>query len=125
MQFEAQPRIQNEKIRLEPLNPEDFESLYAVAADPLLWEQHPNQNRYRRKGFATYFQGAIESRSAVRAFDNPSGTLIGCSRSMIWIQRSASLPSTIPSSPAVFGAAAATKRSNRSCSGTPFDSSTG
>ena len=45
MSFELQPRLQNDLIKLEPLEAGDFERLYAVAADPLIWEQHPSSDR--------------------------------------------------------------------------------
>jgi hypothetical protein len=51
MPFELQPRLQNELIKLEPLESGDFEILYAVASDPLLWEQHPSKDRYQRPVF--------------------------------------------------------------------------
>ncbi len=35
MPFELQPRLENQWIKLEPLHPSDFESLYSVASDPL------------------------------------------------------------------------------------------
>jgi RimJ/RimL family protein N-acetyltransferase len=80
MPFELQPHLQNEWIKLEPLEAGDFEALYAVASDPLIWEQHPNQERYRREVFAGYFDGAIASGGAFRVIDNVGGSLIGSSR---------------------------------------------
>ncbi len=80
MPFELQPRLQNEWIKLEPLDPGDFEALYRVASDPLIWEQHPNKERYERQVFAGYFDGAIASGGAFRVIDNTTGTLIGSSR---------------------------------------------
>jgi RimJ/RimL family protein N-acetyltransferase len=80
VQFELQPNIENRLISLEPLRADDFDALYAVASDPLIWEQHPNKNRHQRDIFATYFQGAIESGGAVRVVDKATGELIGSSR---------------------------------------------
>ncbi len=80
MRFDLQPRLANALIRIEPLEPTDFEALYAVAADPLIWEQHPNPDRHRRDVFETFFQGALESRGALRVHDAASGALIGSSR---------------------------------------------
>jgi RimJ/RimL family protein N-acetyltransferase len=80
MSFDLQPRIADRRIKLEPLQPGDFDALHAVASDPLIWEQHPNKNRYQREVFATYFKGAIESGGALRVIDNTSGALIGSSR---------------------------------------------
>ena len=79
-QFELQPSIENHWVRLEPLLAGDFDALYSIAADPLIWELHPSRNRYQREVFATYFEGAIESGGAFRVFDNITGALIGSSR---------------------------------------------
>ncbi len=80
MSFELQPRIRNDLIRLEPLEPDDFDALYAVAADPLIWEQHPNKDRYRREVFEIFFRGALESGGAFCVIDETTGELIGSSR---------------------------------------------
>lgn len=80
MPFELQPRIHNDLIGLEPLGPDDFEQLYAVAADPLIWEQHPSKDRYEREVFVNFFKGAIESGGAFRIIDHATGELIGSSR---------------------------------------------
>ena len=80
MSFELQPRMQNELIKLEPLEPGDFEILYAVASDPLIWEQHPSKDRYQRLVFENFFKGAMQSGGAFRVIDNTNGELIGSSR---------------------------------------------
>jgi RimJ/RimL family protein N-acetyltransferase len=80
MKFELQPTIHNELIGIEPLEAADFEALYAVASDPLVWEQHPNKERYQRDVFQTFFKGAIESGGAFRVIDRTNGELIGSSR---------------------------------------------
>ncbi len=78
--FLARPPLANSKVRLEPLTPADFEALYAVASDPLIWEQHPNPDRYRREVFENFFAGALESRGAYRVHDAATGALIGSTR---------------------------------------------
>jgi RimJ/RimL family protein N-acetyltransferase len=80
MTFDLQPKLQNDLIRLEPLRAEDFDVLYAVASDPLIWEQHPNRNRYQRAVLQVYFNGGLESRGAFRVIDNTTGETIGSSR---------------------------------------------
>jgi len=72
--------LQNELVQLTPLSIADFEELYAVASDPLIWEQHPNPDRYQRPVFSNYFTGAIESRGAFLIRDLISGAAIGSSR---------------------------------------------
>jgi RimJ/RimL family protein N-acetyltransferase len=80
MPFDLQPRLSNELIRIEPLGKDDFEILYAVAADPLVWEQHPSKDRYRREVFQNFFKGAIDSGGAFRVIDKLNAELIGSSR---------------------------------------------
>lgn len=78
--FELQPTLSNEFIKIQPLKAEDFEILYSVASDPLLWEQHPNKDRYKREVFETFFKGAMESKGAFLVFDNKTNKIIGSSR---------------------------------------------
>lgn len=78
--FDLQPTLQNEFVRIEPLQSTDFERLYAVASDPLLWEQHPERERYKREVFETFFSGAIESGGAFLVYNNTNNEVIGSSR---------------------------------------------
>jgi RimJ/RimL family protein N-acetyltransferase len=84
MPFELQPRLENQRIRLQPLQAGDFEALYAVASDPLIWEQHPNRERYRREVFENYFKGAMESGGALLIRDSQSDVILGSSRYYDW-----------------------------------------
>ena len=78
--FPLQPVLQNNTVRIQPLQPADFETLYAIANDPLLWEQHPNKNRYKRDVFEVFFEGAIASGGAFMVIDNVLNKPIGSSR---------------------------------------------
>jgi N-acetyltransferase len=49
MSFDLQPILRGEFLELRPLQPADFHGLYAVASDPLIWEQHPNKDRYKEE----------------------------------------------------------------------------
>jgi len=80
MAFELQPTLRGELLQLRPLRVEDFDELYAVASDPLIWEQHPNSDRYKREVFQAFFQEALESRGALIALDAKNGKVIGSSR---------------------------------------------
>ncbi|MEO8666052.1 MAG: GNAT family N-acetyltransferase [Ignavibacteria bacterium] len=80
MNFELQPNIENELVKIQPLQKSDFEALYKVASDPLIWEQHPNQDRYKKDVFINFFTGAIESGGAFLVYDVKSGEPIGSSR---------------------------------------------
>lgn len=81
MTFDIQPKnLQNELIKLVPLHENDFEEMYEVASDPLVWEQHPNKLRYQRAIFQNFFQGAIASRGAFFVRDTETNEAIGSSR---------------------------------------------
>jgi RimJ/RimL family protein N-acetyltransferase len=81
MKFDLQyKKLQNELIRLIPLQETNFEELYAVASDPLVWEQHPNKLRYQRDVFQNYFEGAMLSKGAFIIRDNKTNEVVGCSR---------------------------------------------
>ena len=54
MDFSIQPILESHKVRLVPLQESDFERLYQVASDPLVWEQHPNKNRFEREVFKIF-----------------------------------------------------------------------
>jgi RimJ/RimL family protein N-acetyltransferase len=80
MAFELQPILQGELIRLRPLRPEDFHDLYAVASDPLIWEQHPSKDRYKQEVFERFFREALASGGALIAIDSKTGQIVGSSR---------------------------------------------
>ncbi|HUP02504.1 MAG TPA: GNAT family N-acetyltransferase [Bryobacteraceae bacterium] len=80
MPFVLQPTLTGELLELRPLCSEDFEDLYAVASDPLLWEQHPAPDRWRREVFTKLFHESLQSGGALVAVDRRSGAVIGSSR---------------------------------------------
>jgi len=80
MDFDLQPILKGSLIELRPLHSEDFYDLFAAASDPLIWEQHPERNRYRRELFQRFFDGAIESKGAFAVIDRQSDRIIGSSR---------------------------------------------
>lgn len=79
--FNLQPDfLENEIIKLIPLEEKHFEELYKVASDPLVWEQHPNKNRYEREVFQNFFEGAIESKGAFLILDKTTNEIAGSTR---------------------------------------------
>src|SRR5919107_2916933 len=80
MPFDPQPVLQGPLVTLRPLDPADHDSLYAVAADPLIWEQHPDKSRSQPAGFKVFFQQAMDSGGALLALETTSGRVIGSSR---------------------------------------------
>ena len=80
MAFDPQPILRGEILELRPLRADDFQALYGVASDPLIWEQHPNSDRYREDVFREFFREAIESGGALVAVDLKDGRVVGSSR---------------------------------------------
>ena len=81
MEFNCQPKnLENDLIKLIPLEENHFEELYSVANDELLWEQHPNKLRYQLDVFRNFFQGAIKSKGAFFIQDTKTNEAIGSSR---------------------------------------------
>ncbi len=78
--FELQPHLVGELLELRPLSPEDWESLFAVASDPLIWEQHPAHDRYQEEVFRDYFREALASGGAFVVIDRKTQKTIGSSR---------------------------------------------
>jgi len=80
MKFSIQPVLENQDYKLIPLQQGDFESLYEVASDPRVWEQHPNPDRYKREVFESFFKGAMESEGAFKIIEKSSGDVLGSTR---------------------------------------------
>src|SRR5207237_5543289 len=80
MSFDLQPVLKGELLEIRTLRPKDFHVLYAVASDPLIWEQHQIKNHYKEKVFKGFFREALESGGALIAIDSKDGQVIGSSR---------------------------------------------
>jgi RimJ/RimL family protein N-acetyltransferase len=80
MSIDLQPILKGELLELRPLRPEDFDVLFAVASDPLIWEQHPSSDRFQEEVFRKFFRDAMESGGALIAIDAKDGRIIGSSR---------------------------------------------
>ena len=80
MSFDLQPNLKGELIELRPLRPEDWDDLFAVASDRLIWEQHPESDRYREDVFKAFFREALECGGAFVIIDTMSQQIIGSTR---------------------------------------------
>lgn len=80
MSFDLQPHLIGELIELRPLTREDWHDLFAVASDPLIWEQHPESDRYKEEVFKNFFEGALKSRGAFVVIDTRTRQIIGSTR---------------------------------------------
>jgi RimJ/RimL family protein N-acetyltransferase len=80
MPFELQPTLRSAVVTLRPVRAEDFDALYAVAADPAMWEQHPDADRHRPDVFRRFFDEQLGSGGALVVIENHGGQIIGMSR---------------------------------------------
>jgi RimJ/RimL family protein N-acetyltransferase/GNAT superfamily N-acetyltransferase len=80
MAFDLQPTLEGELLRIRPLGEEDWEALFAVASDPLIWEQHPDRDRYKENVFREFFREAMECGGAFVVMDKKTERVIGSSR---------------------------------------------
>ncbi|WP_298709524.1 GNAT family N-acetyltransferase [Chitinophaga sp.] len=80
MAFHTQPILENESVQLRPLQEADLPELYAVAADPKIWEQHPNKDRWQEPVFRNFFDGAMQSGGAFAIISKETGRMIGSTR---------------------------------------------
>ena len=80
MAFDLQPHLKGELIELRPLKPNDWDELFAVASDSLIWEQHPEPDRYKEEVFGIFFKDAMESGGAFVIIDRKTQRIIGSTR---------------------------------------------
>jgi N-acetyltransferase len=80
MSFDLQPNLKGELIELRPLAAEDWDDLFAVGSDPLIWEQHPESDRYKEQVFRVFFREALECGGAFVIIDKNSQQIIGSTR---------------------------------------------
>jgi len=80
MLFDLQPHLKGELIELRPLRADDWNELFAVASDPLIWEQHPEIDRYKEDVFKIFFEDALRSGGAFVVVDTKTQQIIGSTR---------------------------------------------
>jgi RimJ/RimL family protein N-acetyltransferase len=80
MPFDLQPHLRGDLLELRPLTTGDWDKLFAVASDPLIWEQHPEPDRYTENVFRTFFNGALASGGAFVIIDRNTQQIIGSTR---------------------------------------------
>jgi RimJ/RimL family protein N-acetyltransferase len=78
--FELQPTLTGQRLALRPLRPDDWDALFAAAADPRIWEQHPETDRYQPDVFRRYFDSGLASGGAFAVIDRETGGVVGSTR---------------------------------------------
>src|SRR5437879_919130 len=80
MQFDRQPQLTGELVELRPLHADDWPELFQAASDPLIWEVHPQRDRYKAEVFREFFDGALACGGAFAVLDRTTGKVIGSTR---------------------------------------------
>jgi N-acetyltransferase len=75
-----QPTLEGELVLVRPLRVDDFDQLYGAGADPLLWKQHPERERWRDDVFRVYFESHLASGGGLAVVERATGNLIGATR---------------------------------------------
>ena len=81
--LDLQPQLMGELLALRPLQADDWDALFAVASDPLIWAGHPDRDRYTEPVFREFFRGAMESGGGLVVVERATGRIIGSSR-YVW-----------------------------------------
>lgn len=77
--MDRQPVLEGEWLRLRPLKSDDWDALFAVAADRELWAGHPAHDRWQEPVFRAYFDNALANGGALVVIDKANGAIIGAS----------------------------------------------
>ena len=78
--MDRQPTLETERLVLRPLTEDDRERLFEVASDPMVWEQHPIHDRWRREVFDTFFDEGLASGGALAVVDKAKNRIVGSTR---------------------------------------------
>jgi RimJ/RimL family protein N-acetyltransferase len=73
--------LETNAFSLEQTTSLDFDPLYEIASNPVVWEQHPEKDRWKRPVFSAFFQGAMENDLGCFTIrDKSAGIVIGSTR---------------------------------------------
>ncbi|WP_404335837.1 GNAT family N-acetyltransferase [Sphingomonas sp. MMS12-HWE2-04] len=78
--MDLQPTLTGERVVLRPTVAGDWETLFAVARDPLIWALHPAHDRWQEPVFRRYFEDALACGGGLTILDKTNGAVIGASR---------------------------------------------
>lgn len=74
-------KYENDNYLIKKLKISDFNLLYDVGKNPSIWEQHPENDRWKIEKFKNYFNNGIQNEFGIYGiFDKKENRLIGSSR---------------------------------------------
>ena len=78
--MDRQPTLKGERLLLRPLEAHNWDALFAVASDPLIWEVHPAHDRWQEPVFRAFFADALAKGGALVAIERETAAVVGSSR---------------------------------------------
>lgn len=78
--MDRQPTLDTERLTIRPMSEADREALFAIASDPMIWEQHPIHDRWRREVFDAFFDEGLASGGALVIQRKIDGAVLGSTR---------------------------------------------
>ena len=78
--MDRQPHLEGDLVALRPLQPGDWDALFAIASQREIWAMHPAHNRWQEPVFRAFFADALAQGGALAVIDRASGALLGSSR---------------------------------------------
>lgn len=73
--------LENNYVRLVQTSEDHFQELYQIGSNPVIWEQHPNQDRWKKNNFRKYFEGGLNnSEGCFTIIDKKINKIIGNTR---------------------------------------------
>jgi N-acetyltransferase len=78
--FDFQPQLTGDLLIMRPATAGDHDALFAIGSDPLVWELHPEEDRYQESVFRSYFEDGLASGGALVAICRATGEVAGWSR---------------------------------------------
>jgi RimJ/RimL family protein N-acetyltransferase len=79
--FKPTIRLETNLFSLIPLDQSHYGELYAVASNPIIWEQHPEKNRWQEANFEKFFQKAVHNNcGCFTILEKNSNKFIGSTR---------------------------------------------
>ena len=73
--------FEDSSISLLQIKKENFEELYLVASDPIIWEQHPENDRWKKEKFSIFYKNGLQNKFGfLLIFDKHKNKIIGSTR---------------------------------------------
>ena len=73
--------FEDSSISLLQIKKENFEELYLVASDPIIWEQHPENDRWKKEKFSIFYKNGLQNKFGfLLIFDKHKNEIIGSTR---------------------------------------------